>query len=66
MFGLKRITIAQHERGLQFRNRRSLRVNLTALWQVQDAVKARGMLTNFVEFTYKELPARRAGARRAL
>ncbi len=37
------------------RDKVSLRVNLTALWQVQDAVKARGMLTNFVEFTYKEL-----------
>ncbi len=33
----------------------SLRVNLTALWRVVDAVKARGELQNFVEFVYKEL-----------
>jgi regulator of protease activity HflC (stomatin/prohibitin superfamily) len=33
----------------------SLRVNLTALWQVLDAVKARGELQNFVEFVYKEM-----------
>jgi regulator of protease activity HflC (stomatin/prohibitin superfamily) len=37
------------------RDKVSLRVNLTALWQVLDAVKARGSLTNFVEFVYKEL-----------
>ncbi len=37
------------------RDKVSLRVNLTALWQVPDAVKARGALTNFVEFVYKEL-----------
>ena len=37
------------------RDKVSLRVNLTALWQVLDAVKARGALTNFVEFIYKEL-----------
>ena len=37
------------------RDKVSLRVNLTALWQVLDAVKARGALTNFVEFVYKEL-----------
>jgi regulator of protease activity HflC (stomatin/prohibitin superfamily) len=33
----------------------SLRLNLTALWQVLDVVKARAQLTNFVEFLYKEL-----------
>jgi regulator of protease activity HflC (stomatin/prohibitin superfamily) len=33
----------------------SLRVNLTAMWQVLDAVKARGELQNFVEFVYKEM-----------
>lgn len=33
----------------------SLRVNLTALWQVTDAVKARSELQNFVEFVYKEM-----------
>jgi regulator of protease activity HflC (stomatin/prohibitin superfamily) len=33
----------------------SLRVNLTAQWQVIDAVKARGELQNFVEFVYKEM-----------
>jgi regulator of protease activity HflC (stomatin/prohibitin superfamily) len=33
----------------------SLRVNLTASWQVVDAVKARGELQNFVEFVYKEM-----------
>ncbi|HUO78590.1 MAG TPA: slipin family protein [Steroidobacteraceae bacterium] len=33
----------------------SLRVNLTALWQVTDAVVARGALANFVEYLYKEL-----------
>jgi regulator of protease activity HflC (stomatin/prohibitin superfamily) len=37
------------------RDKVSLRVNLTALWQVLDAVKARGALTNFVEYVYKEL-----------
>jgi regulator of protease activity HflC (stomatin/prohibitin superfamily) len=37
------------------RDKVSLRVNLTALWQVGDAVKARGELQNFVEFVYKEL-----------
>ena len=37
------------------RDKVSLRVNLTALWQVLDAVKARSTLTNFVEFAYKEL-----------
>jgi regulator of protease activity HflC (stomatin/prohibitin superfamily) len=33
----------------------SLRVNLTALWQVLDVVRARSTLSNFVEFAYKEL-----------
>lgn len=37
------------------RDKVSLRLNLTALWQVLDAVKARTTLTNFVEFVYKEL-----------
>jgi regulator of protease activity HflC (stomatin/prohibitin superfamily) len=37
------------------RDKVSLRINLTALWQVLDVVKARGALTNFVEFLYKEL-----------
>ena len=37
------------------RDRVSLRVNLTALWQVVDAVKARSELQNGVEFVYKEL-----------
>jgi regulator of protease activity HflC (stomatin/prohibitin superfamily) len=37
------------------RDKVSLRVNLTALWQVLDAVKARATLTNFVEYVYKEL-----------
>ncbi len=37
------------------RDKVSLRVNLTALWQVLDAVKARSELTNFVEYVYKEL-----------
>jgi regulator of protease activity HflC (stomatin/prohibitin superfamily) len=37
------------------RDKVSLRVNLTALWQVQDVVKARSRLVNFVEFVYKEL-----------
>jgi len=37
------------------RDKVSLRVNLTALWQMLDAVKARAALTNFVEFLYKEL-----------
>jgi len=37
------------------RDKVSLRVNLTALWQVLDAVKARAALSNFVEFLYKEL-----------
>jgi regulator of protease activity HflC (stomatin/prohibitin superfamily) len=33
----------------------SLRVNLTALWQVDDVVQARAALQNFVEYVYKEL-----------
>ena len=37
------------------RDKVSLRLNLTALWQVLDVVKARGALSNFVEFVYKEL-----------
>jgi regulator of protease activity HflC (stomatin/prohibitin superfamily) len=37
------------------RDKVSLRVNLTALWQVPDVVKARAALTNFVEFLYKQL-----------
>jgi regulator of protease activity HflC (stomatin/prohibitin superfamily) len=37
------------------RDKVSQRVNLTALWQVLDAAKARGSLTNFVEFVHKEL-----------
>jgi regulator of protease activity HflC (stomatin/prohibitin superfamily) len=37
------------------RDKVSLRVNLTALWQVPDVVKARAALSNFVEFLYKEL-----------
>jgi regulator of protease activity HflC (stomatin/prohibitin superfamily) len=37
------------------RDKVSLRVNLTALWQVLDVVKARAELSNFVEFVYKEL-----------
>jgi regulator of protease activity HflC (stomatin/prohibitin superfamily) len=37
------------------RDKVSLRVNLTALWQVEDVVKARAALQNFMEFVYKEL-----------
>jgi regulator of protease activity HflC (stomatin/prohibitin superfamily) len=37
------------------RDKVSLRVNLTALWQMQDIVQARSGLQNFVEFIYKEL-----------
>jgi regulator of protease activity HflC (stomatin/prohibitin superfamily) len=37
------------------RDKVSLRVNLTALWQVLDAVQARAAVTNFVETVYKEL-----------
>ncbi len=37
------------------RDKVSLRVNLTALWQVLDAVKARTRLTNVGEYVYKEL-----------
>jgi regulator of protease activity HflC (stomatin/prohibitin superfamily) len=37
------------------RDKVSLRVNLTALWQVLDAVKARGAFTSFTELVYKEL-----------
>jgi regulator of protease activity HflC (stomatin/prohibitin superfamily) len=33
----------------------SLRINLTALWQVDDVIKAREALQNFVEYIYKEL-----------
>ena len=37
------------------RDKVSLRVNLTALWQVTDAVKARANVSNFVDYVYKEL-----------
>jgi len=37
------------------RDKVSLRVNLTALWQVTDAVKARATVSNFVDYLYKEL-----------
>jgi regulator of protease activity HflC (stomatin/prohibitin superfamily) len=37
------------------RDKVSLRVNLTALWQMLDIVTARAGLQNFVEFVYKEL-----------
>jgi len=37
------------------RDKVSLRVNLTALWQVTDAVKARATGSNFVDYVYKEL-----------
>jgi regulator of protease activity HflC (stomatin/prohibitin superfamily) len=37
------------------RDKVSLRVNLTALWQVEDVVQARAALQNFMEFVYKEL-----------
>jgi regulator of protease activity HflC (stomatin/prohibitin superfamily) len=37
------------------RDKVSLRVNLTALWQVVDAVRARAAVTNLVESVYKEL-----------
>ncbi len=33
----------------------SLRLNLTALWQVTDAVKARSVVSNATEYVYKEL-----------
>jgi regulator of protease activity HflC (stomatin/prohibitin superfamily) len=37
------------------RDKVSLRVNLTALWQVTDAVKARSTVSNAAEYVYKEL-----------
>jgi regulator of protease activity HflC (stomatin/prohibitin superfamily) len=37
------------------RDKVSLRVNLTALWQVLDAVQARSVTVNFVDTVYKEL-----------
>lgn len=37
------------------RDKVSLRLNLTALWQVTDAVKARSMVSNAVDYVYKEL-----------
>src|SRR5688572_25825773 len=37
------------------RDKVGLRVNLTALWQVTDAVKARATVSNFVDYVYKEL-----------
>lgn len=40
---------------IRTRDKVSLRVNLTALWQVEDVVQARAALQNFVEFVYKEL-----------
>jgi regulator of protease activity HflC (stomatin/prohibitin superfamily) len=37
------------------RDKVSLRLNLTALWQVTDAVKARSVVSNAAEYVYKEL-----------
>jgi len=37
------------------RDKVSLRVNLTAMWQVTDAVRARSELQNFVDFVYKQM-----------
>jgi regulator of protease activity HflC (stomatin/prohibitin superfamily) len=37
------------------RDKVSLRVNLTALWQVTDAVKARATVSNLSDYVYKEL-----------
>lgn len=37
------------------RDKVSLRVNLTALWQVTDVLKARATVSNFVDYVYKEL-----------
>jgi regulator of protease activity HflC (stomatin/prohibitin superfamily) len=37
------------------RDKVSLRVNLTAMWQVTDAVRARRELQNFVDFVYKHM-----------
>jgi len=37
------------------RDKVSLRINLTALWQVEDVVQARAALQNFMEYVYKEL-----------
>jgi regulator of protease activity HflC (stomatin/prohibitin superfamily) len=37
------------------RDKVSLRINLTALWQVVDAVQARSALANLLEYVYKEL-----------
>lgn len=43
------------EQEILTRDKVSLRVSLTALWQVLDAVKARAALTNISEFVQKEL-----------
>ena len=37
------------------RDKVSLRLNLTAMWQVTDAVKARSVVSNAAEYVYKEL-----------
>ena len=37
------------------RDKVSLRLNLTALWQVTDAVKARSVVSNALDYVYKEL-----------
>ena len=37
------------------RDKVSLRVNLTAMWQVTDALKARATVSNFMDYVYKEL-----------
>ena len=42
------------------RDKVSLRVNLTALWQVLDVVKARAHVTNFVEFVVQGAAVRAA------
>ncbi len=39
MFGMKRVTIAQHERGLKFRNRSFVAVLEPGIYQIFDPLK---------------------------
>ncbi len=50
---LQTIEVAGQE--ILTRDKVSLRLNLTALWQVTDAVKARATVGNAVDYLYKEL-----------
>lgn len=47
--------IAAETQGILTRDKVSLRVNLTALWQVEDVVRARASVTEVTDSVYKTL-----------